>query len=79
MELVVLSQPACGPCTLVKNYLREEDIPFREIDIVSEPEAIEKYGVMGTPVTILMDDEEEIVRLSGFDEDSLDGLAEQVG
>lgn len=78
MKLIVLSQTTCAPCKILKNYLNSEEVEFTEINIDIEPEAIEKYGITSTPVTVLMDDEEEIVRVHGFSPDQIDDLIEQL-
>lgn len=78
MELFVLSQTTCAPCKILKNYLKNEEVEFTEININVEPEAVEKYGITSTPVTILMDGEEEIVRVHGFAPDQLEDLIEQL-
>ena len=78
MELIVLSQTTCAPCKFVKNYLTNEEVEFTEININEHAEAVEKYGITSTPVTILMDGDEEIVRVHGFAPDQLEDLIEQL-
>lgn len=80
MKLVVVSQNGCTPCTMVKNFLNGEGVVFDEVNITTNPEAIEEYGVMSTPVTILIDedDDEEIARVAGFDPPQLEVLISQL-
>lgn len=75
MELIVLTQPRCAPCKMVKTYLTENNIEFRTLDIVENPTLATEYGIMSTPVTILVEDGEEIARVAGFAPPELADLA----
>ncbi|ARC58834.1 Thioredoxin [Bacillus licheniformis] len=75
MKLIKLEQPSCTPCQLVSNYLKEKGIEFEAIDVTVRPEVAAEYGVMGVPVTILLDGEgKEVKRSSGFKPNELDEL-----
>lgn len=80
MKLVVVSQNGCNPCTMVKNFLNGEGVEFESVNISETPDAIEEYGVMSTPVTILIDEEEgeEVARVAGFNPPQLEVLIEQL-
>lgn len=79
MELIVVSQTTCSPCKVLKNYLKNEEIPYKEVNLTDHPEEIEKYDVSSTPVTILMDsDGEEVARVNGFNPDEISDLASQL-
>ncbi|MFC8150407.1 thioredoxin family protein [Bacillus paralicheniformis] len=80
MKLIKLEQPSCNPCQLVSNYLKEKEIEFEAIDVTQRPEIAAEYGVMGVPVTILLDEKgSELKRSSGFKPDELDNIVEIVG
>ncbi|ASB89250.1 MULTISPECIES: glutaredoxin family protein [Bacillus] len=75
MKLIKLEQPSCTPCQLVSNYLNEKGIEYEVIDVTEQPEVAAEYGVMGVPVTILLDGEgNEVKRSIGFKPDELDEL-----
>lgn len=78
MELIVLSQNGCAPCKALKLFLQEEDIEFTEINLSEQPEMIEEYNVMSTPVTVLSDEGEEITRVNGFPREQILELAENL-
>lgn len=50
----VYSTPTCPYCDMVKEYFKENDIEFKEVDVSkdhdSAKEMIEKSGQMGVPV-----------------------------
>lgn len=87
MELLVVSQTTCKPCVLVKNYLNEQEVEYKVFNITNE-ESVEIQGVeytaselsiMSTPITILFDEDgEEISRVAGANESSLDVLISQL-
>ncbi len=66
MEITVYSSPACGHCLQLKDWLKERNIQFKEIDLSQSQEAIDhfvkKTGQMAVPVIEI--DEEIII---GFD------------
>ncbi len=72
-EVIVYTTPHCPWCAAVKEYLRERDIPFTEIDVSEDRQAamemVEKSGQMGVPVIEI--DGEIVV---GFDKERLDYL-----
>jgi glutaredoxin 3 len=52
-KIIVYSTPSCPYCSLVKDYLRERDVEFKEKDVsqdrVAARQMIEKSGEMGVP------------------------------
>ena len=50
----VFTTPACPYCFTLKEFLKEHNIDFQEVDVVSDEaarkEMIEKSGQMGAPV-----------------------------
>jgi len=53
-KVIVYSSSWCPWCTRAKEFLKENKIDFKEIDIESDPKAaqeiVEKSGQMGVPV-----------------------------
>ena len=50
----VYSTPSCHFCHMVKDYLKEKNVPYTEYDVASDAEKrsemMEKTGQMGVPV-----------------------------
>jgi len=69
-KVEVYSSPTCPFCTQVKDFLKENNIDFKEINILEKEEnraeLTERSGQAHIPVTFV--DEEMII---GFDEDAL--------
>ena len=72
-KVVVFSTPTCPWCVKAKEYLSENNIPFRDVDVsqdhVAAQQMILKSGQMGVPQ--LWIDDGVIV---GFDKIAIDSL-----
>lgn len=74
-RLIKFEQERCVPCKMVGNYLDDKGIKYDPIDIAEEFVLTDKFGIMSTPVTILLDDnDEEVQRVVGFNPAQLDEL-----
>ena len=73
MKVKVFSTPSCPWCNLTKQYLRENNIEFQDLnvaeDLKAREEMVEKSGQLGVPV-ILIDDNVVI----GFDKPKIKEL-----
>lgn len=69
-KVKVYSTPACPYCIRTKQFLKEHNIEFEDIDVSTDQdkaqEMVEKTGQMGVPV---IDIEGEII--VGFDKDAI--------
>ena len=56
-NIKVYSTPTCPYCIRAKNYLKEHNIPFQDIDVASDEnglaEMIKISGQMGVPVILI--------------------------
>ncbi|MDV5127057.1 thioredoxin family protein [Bacillus amyloliquefaciens] len=74
MRLIKLEQPNCNPCKMVSNYLNEAGVEYETFDVTQKPEVAAQFEVMGVPVTILLNEQEEVKRSVGFKPEELDEL-----
>lgn len=74
-EIIIYSTPSCPYCDMVKDYLKDKDIKFTEIDVAADQakaqEMIELSGQMGVPVIKIGN---EII--IGFDKAKIDSALE---
>lgn len=52
-EVILYTQPGCGPCVAVKRFLVKHEIAHLTLDIRENPEAlkrVQELGYNGTPV-----------------------------
>ena len=79
MRILKLEQPGCTPCTFVSNFLNDKGVEFEVVDVTEQPEVASQYGVMGVPVTILLNDEgKEVQRSVGFKPDELENIVAKI-
>ncbi|MGE3961750.1 MAG: glutaredoxin family protein [Dehalococcoidia bacterium] len=53
-EVVVYTQPHCGPCRMVERFLQESGVPYVTRDVTRDADALNdltERGFMATPVT----------------------------
>jgi glutaredoxin-like YruB-family protein len=74
-KVTIYSTPTCQYCQQAKEYMKENDIDYKEYDVSSDAdrrkEMIEKSGQMGVPVIVVGDD-----LMVGFEEDRFKELVE---
>ncbi|MDP3790049.1 MAG: glutaredoxin family protein [Candidatus Omnitrophota bacterium] len=72
-DIKVYSTPTCPYCVRAKQFLKDNNIAFENIDVASDPakaqEVMNKSGQMGVPV---LDIDGEII--VGFDRDKIKEL-----
>ncbi len=72
-KVIVFTTPTCSWCRAVKQYFREKNIRFKEIDVTRDPRAaqdmVRRTGQMGVPVILI--DNRPIV---GFDRTKINRL-----
>lgn len=73
MTVTVYTTPSCGQCTLTKNWLTKNAVPFETVDLTQSPEAadmVKALGYMRAPIVIAGTD-----HWTGFRPDLLAPLA----
>ncbi|MFH1972558.1 MAG: glutaredoxin domain-containing protein [archaeon] len=78
-KVIVYSTPTCPYCVLAKDFLKEHNIEFEEINVAQDQEKaramVEKSGQMGVPVIeidgemVIGFDKDKIKELLGIEED----------
>ncbi|MDD5144897.1 MAG: glutaredoxin domain-containing protein [Candidatus Pacebacteria bacterium] len=78
MKVRVFSTPACPFCYTLKEFLKDKNVVFEDVDISSDEKArkemIEKSGQIGVPVIdiegefLVGFDREKIVKLLGIED-----------
>ena len=55
--------PCCGQCKVIAKEFRNHpiDVPVEDVNIIENPELANKYGVMGLPTILLLNDDGEVV------------------
>lgn len=75
-QIIVYSQPGCGPCMAVKRHLRTAGVGFEVRDVRADEQAaaeVAALGYQGTPVVVAGD-----MHTYGYRRDWLDAVVEAV-
>lgn len=72
--LTVFSSPSCGWCSKLKEYLRQNDIPFDEVDVSASRENYTRLVIAShqSSVPVTVSDSGEVI--IGFDKEKIDRL-----
>lgn len=71
VSVIVYSTPTCPYCAMAKRFLKDNNVPFLDVDVSADPKAaqemIEKSGQMAVPVididgTIIVGFDKEAIR-----------------
>lgn len=72
-KVVLFSTPSCTWCRVAKDYLKQKEIPFKNIDVSRDVSAardmVRRTGQMGVPVVLI--NNRPVV---GFDKSKIDRL-----
>jgi len=69
MKYLKFYSPTCQPCQQVDQILQEKGIEYESINVLEDKETRSKFGIMGVPTVIVLDDEgNEIKRAVGVHE-----------
>lgn len=80
MKIIKFGKPGCAPCDNVETFLKNKEVDFLSInpyntDSDYDMDLIIKANVKTIPVTILLDDDGNIIkRKAGFNEKALEDL-----
>jgi thioredoxin 1 len=67
-EVLKFSASWCGPCKMLAMTVKELDdntVPIKDIDIDENLELATKYGIRGVPTLVLLENGNEVKRVSG--------------
>lgn len=70
-SVTVYTKDNCQPCKATKRWLDENEIPYEELHGPDHIDEIAEMGYMAAPVTVVTDDEGNVVHWQGFIRDNL--------
>lgn len=73
-KIVKFEKEDCNPCVMVTKFLEDNKIVFDVVNPFERPELAMRYKVRSVPTTILMDQEEELDRIVGYDLERLNTM-----
>ncbi|MFH1610296.1 MAG: glutaredoxin family protein [Patescibacteria group bacterium] len=80
MQIKVYSTPTCHFCHMIKDFLKENNISYEDIDVSTDEakakEMVDKTGQMGVPVTVITKDDGTEGVVVGFSQNRLKEILE---
>ena len=63
MKILKFYSPCCGQCKVVAKEFKDNpiDVPVEDINVMENPEAVDKYNVKGLTTILLLNNEDEVV------------------
>ncbi len=63
-KIIKISSPTCMECLALDKMLKKDMVDFSNIDCIEDPSAVKKYEVFAVPTLILLNNDEEILRMT---------------
>lgn len=77
-KIKVYSTPTCVYCNMLKDFLKEKNVDFDNVDVsvdqAAGQEMVQKSGQMGVPVSIITTDDGKEEIIVGFDKAKISDL-----
>jgi glutaredoxin len=73
-KVLKFSRETCVPCKVLGIFLADKGVEVEEFDVENDLELTTKFGISGVPTLLLVDGDEVLDRVVGFNPDSVDSL-----
>ena len=77
-KIIKFEKEDCNPCVMVSAYFSSRNIAFEAINPFNNPELAMKYKVRSVPTTILLEEENELMRIIGYQPADLNLMIESI-
>lgn len=79
MKIIKYGSSWCGPCRLATKTLQDSGLPFEDIDIDSNPEAIGDLKISRIPYILFKDDNDNVLHthIGGLTQSELNKIIEE--
>ena len=76
-KLVKFEKNGCNPCSMVSDWLDRRNIEYEKVNAFDDPMRAAQAKVRSVPTLILMEDDVEIARTTGFKPDEIEKIVNQ--
>ena len=77
-KIIKFEKDDCNPCVMVSNFFNEKSVYFEAINPFDHPEIAMQYKVRSVPTTILLNDDDELMRIIGYQPNELNQMIESL-
>lgn len=75
-RIIKFEKEDCNPCIMVSQFLSSKAVLFESINPFDCPELASQYRIRSVPTTILLRDNDELMRTIGYKPDELNKILE---
>lgn len=75
-RIIKFEKSDCNPCVMVSQYLNAKAVAFETINPFDFPELAAQYRIRSVPTTILLKDNDEVMRTIGYKPEELNQMLE---
>lgn len=77
-KIVKFEKEDCQPCVMVSEYFSTRNIAFEAINPFNQPEIAMKFRIRSVPTTLLLEEDQEVMRVVGYQPQELSTLVESL-
>ncbi len=75
-KIIKFEKADCNPCVMVSKYLDSKSTVFETINPFNNPEVAVKYKIRSVPTTLLIENDEVLMRSIGYQPEELNQIIE---
>lgn len=75
-KIIKFEKSDCNPCVMVSKHLDSKSTVFETINPFNNPEVAVKYKIRSVPTTLLIENDEVLMRSIGYQPDELNQIIE---
>ncbi|MBL4951111.1 thioredoxin family protein [Neobacillus sp. YIM B02564] len=74
-QILKFSRVGCTPCKIMTNFLNEQGVEYKELDVEDDAQLAVQYGISGVPTLLLVDENGDVLdRVVGFNPSAIEKL-----
>lgn len=73
-EVLKFSRVGCTPCKIMTNFLVDQGVTYKELDVEEDAQLTAQYGISSVPTLLLVEDGSILDRVVGFDPSGIEEL-----
>lgn len=77
-KIIKFEKEDCNPCVMVSEYFKTNSISFDAVNPFNNPEAAMKYKIRSVPTTLLIENEEVVMRVVGYQPNELRSMIDSL-
>lgn len=77
-KIIKFEKEDCNPCKMVSEYFKTCDVLIEAVNPFNNPEAAMKYKTRSVPTTLLVDNDEIVMRVIGYQPNELKSMIDSL-